>query len=90
MDRQRFEELLSLIYPRIIKQNTLMRESISPKERLAVTLRYLGTGEHFQSLSFSFKSSRQSISQIIIDEGYMALCNIPNIRPISKPCEISN
>ena len=84
MDRLSFEELLDLVTPRIIKQNTLMRESISPKERLAVTLRYLATGETFQSLSFSFRISRQSISQIII-EGCTALYDTLGNEHINVP-----
>lgn len=38
-----FDELLDLVSPLIIKQDTQMRKAISPGERLAVTLRYLAT-----------------------------------------------
>ena len=40
-----FEELLSFVSPIIVKQSTAMRGPISPSERLAVSLRYLVTGD---------------------------------------------
>ena len=45
MDASTFEELLSSIAPRITYQDTVMRQAISPAERLAVTLRFLATGK---------------------------------------------
>ena len=44
LDRQSFQKVLALVAPLITKQETHMRCSISPSERLAVTLRYLATG----------------------------------------------
>ncbi|MGH0146353.1 UNVERIFIED_CONTAM: hypothetical protein FKN15_007788 [Acipenser sinensis] len=44
-----------------------MRESISPAERLAVTLRFLATGEQFTSLAFNFRIRRFAISKIITE-----------------------
>lgn len=44
MDTAKFEYLLRLVTPLIQKQNTRLRESISPAERLALTLRHLATG----------------------------------------------
>jgi hypothetical protein len=34
---------------------TSQRQPISPTERLMVTLRYLGTGDSFHSLSYNFR-----------------------------------
>ena len=45
MTASTFEELLSSIAPRIKFQDTAMRKAICPAERLAVTLRFLATGE---------------------------------------------
>jgi len=39
-----FNELLEIILPMNTKQDTVMRKSISPTERLATTLRFLATG----------------------------------------------
>ena len=46
MDLASFEELLSKVGPLIRKQDTKMRRSIEPEERLALTLRWLATGMH--------------------------------------------
>jgi len=44
MNKDCFELLLQMISQSIVKQDTRMRQSVSPKERLQVTLRYLATG----------------------------------------------
>jgi len=44
MDMTAFEHLLELVAPLIAKENTVMRMSISPRDKLLVTLRYLATG----------------------------------------------
>lgn len=61
------EYLLNKVSTQISKQNTQLREAIPARIRLAVTLRYLATGEgdDYQSLYFLFKISPQVISQII-------------------------
>ena len=45
MDQNCFDELLEMVKPHIQKQDTNMRKSISAGEKLALTLRYLATGE---------------------------------------------
>lgn len=60
-----FEELLNSISPMISKKDTKFREAIPPSARLAVTLRFLGTGESYTSLSYVMKISKQSISTIV-------------------------
>ena len=60
-----FEYLLHKIAPYILKMNTNMRESIPIQERLAVTLRYLASGDSFISLSYTFKFSPQTVSRCI-------------------------
>lgn len=42
-----------------------MRQAISAEERLAVTLRYLATGDNFRSLRYVFKMSDSTISEIV-------------------------
>jgi hypothetical protein len=41
-----FAELLSKVGPIIQRHDTVMRKSISPGARLALTLRYLATGKY--------------------------------------------
>lgn len=61
-----FEYLLQVIEPTINKKkDTYWREAIPAKVRLAVTLRFLATGDSFKSLHFRFKISSQIISEII-------------------------
>lgn len=60
-----FEFLLGQVGPLIQKQDTNMRLAIPAKERLAVTLRFLATGDNYASLSYLFKMSPQVISTII-------------------------
>ena len=65
MSPERFEHLLSLVGPLIQKEDTRFRRSISPEERLAVTLRFLATGDAQQSLSFSFRIGKSTLSKVI-------------------------
>lgn len=60
-----FNFLLNAISPMISKNNTDFREAIPAKYRLAITLRYLASGDSFKSLHYLFKVSTQVISEII-------------------------
>lgn len=48
MTKEDFTELLEKVSPLIAKKDTIMRKSISPAERLSLTLRYLATGKERQ------------------------------------------
>ena len=65
MDETLFKRLLGIVTPRIERQNTVMRESVSAEERLIVTLRYLATGNTYEDLKFSTAISPQSLGRII-------------------------
>ncbi|XP_025105282.1 uncharacterized protein LOC112570846 [Pomacea canaliculata] len=65
MDRHHFELLLTRITPHIKRQDSNMRECISPGERLAVTLRFLATGDSYHSLSFLYRLGRTTVGKII-------------------------
>ena len=60
-----FELILSCVGPLIEKQKTKFRATIPAKVRLAVTLRYLATGDSYRSLHYLFKISHQVISNIV-------------------------
>lgn len=62
-----FDHLLELVTPYLLKQDTCMRESITPKEKLAATLRYLATGRTIECLKFSVIMSPAAISEAIMD-----------------------
>lgn len=65
MDAETFDKLLSLIKHKIVKQDTIMRQSISAEERLAATLRYLATGRSFKDLSFSTGIGTSTLCNLI-------------------------
>lgn len=62
-----FNTILSLIERRISKLDTNYRKAIKPEEKLALTLRFLATGDSYASLKYLFKISKSSIIQIIPD-----------------------
>ena len=47
LDRESFQIILAMVGPQIQKQDTNMRVSITPGQRLSATLRFLATGTHF-------------------------------------------
>ena len=60
-----FAEILQRVTPRIQKQDTNMRDAIEPGLRLAITLRYLATGDSYQSAEYGFRVAANTISGIV-------------------------
>nr|XP_036216119.1 putative nuclease HARBI1 isoform X2 [Bactrocera oleae]XP_036216120.1 putative nuclease HARBI1 isoform X2 [Bactrocera oleae] len=65
MSDNQFGFILSAVNEDLLKEDTRMRAAISPAEKLSLTLRFLATGETFQSLNFASKISTSAISGII-------------------------
>ncbi|XP_049277298.1 uncharacterized protein LOC125775091 [Anopheles funestus] len=65
LSRNDFNYLLRAVESKIQKVDTNMRKSLSAKEKLIVTLRYLATGDQYKSLEYSFRISAQAISSFI-------------------------
>ena len=65
MSKTNFYTLLGIVKPMITKQNTHFRESVPAEMKLAITLRYLATGDSFMSLMYLFKLSKQFISSML-------------------------
>ncbi|XP_055522961.1 uncharacterized protein LOC129717141 [Wyeomyia smithii] len=65
MSKKDFDYVLKLVGPLISKQGTYMRNSIPAGERLALTLRFLATGDSFMSLRYLFRIPETTISRII-------------------------
>ena len=76
MNYEQFIELTEMIAPTVSKTDTAMRKTICPKQRLALTLRFLATGESFRSLEYQFRISRKAISYIITDEVCKAIVTV--------------
>ena len=62
MSVDKFEELLNLVSPIIKKNDTNMREAISCRTKLQITLRYLATGDSLKSLMYLFRVPNNTIS----------------------------
>jgi hypothetical protein len=65
VDPEMFQEILARVAPRIQRQDTFMRKALEPGLRLAITLRYLATGNSYTSLQYGFRVSNNSICQIV-------------------------
>ena len=61
-----FEELLLMVGGQITKEDTKFRETIPASLRLAITLRFLASGDSFTSLMYTFRISKQAISRRIL------------------------
>ncbi|XP_017469447.1 PREDICTED: uncharacterized protein LOC108361357 isoform X2 [Rhagoletis zephyria] len=65
MSIDQFNEVHSLVDTKIKKSDTRMRCAITTIVRLAITLRYLATGDSFRSLEFLSHISRKTISKFL-------------------------
>ena len=62
-----FQELLEHVGPRLEKGDTFMRKALRPWHRLAIALRYMASGDSYQSLSYSFRVAHNTISNVVPD-----------------------
>lgn len=60
----KFDELLVLVGPSLLKQNS-RKDVLSPYLRLLITLRYLATGESFKSLHLTFRVGRSTVAEVV-------------------------
>lgn len=70
--------------PQIVKQDKRFRKAIPPSQRLAVTLRFLATGDSYASFSALFRIAQYTISLIVpevcdaifsvLKTGYLKVC----------------
>lgn len=65
VEPQLFLELLERVSPRIQRQDTFMRKCLEPGLRLAITLRYMASGDSYKSLEYGFRVANNSISRLI-------------------------
>ncbi|XP_062571585.1 uncharacterized protein LOC134233621 [Saccostrea cucullata] len=84
MDEDSFMELLHLVTPHIKRRNTVMRDAIPPAERLSITLRFLATGDTYQSLEYLYRIPKQTLSTII-PETCTAIYNVLKERYLKVP-----
>ncbi|XP_046841072.1 uncharacterized protein LOC124435166 [Xenia sp. Carnegie-2017] len=67
MSPQIFDELLALVGPSLRRQDTQMRQSVGPAERLAITLRRLATGDSPQSIAFAYRRGASTVRAVVYD-----------------------
>ncbi|KAJ8982008.1 hypothetical protein NQ317_004095, partial [Molorchus minor] len=65
MSRSDFELLVNKLGPIIIKETTNMRDPIPVTTKLAITLKFLATGDSYRSLMYQFRVSNSCISKFI-------------------------
>lgn len=84
MNEETFNKLLAMLHSSITKKDTNMRQAVSSRDRLAITLRFLATGETYASLSTSLRVPACTISLIVpqvckaiydvLKEEYLKVC----------------
>ena len=62
-----FDEIVLRLTPHIRRKMTYWRRPIEPGLRVAITLRYLATGETYRSLAYQFRVAPNTISKIVPD-----------------------
>ncbi|XP_040275706.1 protein ALP1-like [Bufo bufo] len=79
-----FDELLGLLGTRLECQDTFMRDSIPPAERLIITLRYLATGHSLISLHYTFLIGKSTAS-VIVKETCIAIWHVLHAAVMAQP-----
>jgi len=51
----------------ISKQDTAMREALTPRIKLEIALRFLSTGDSYTSLQYLYRVSKSAISEFMPD-----------------------
>ena len=75
MSDENVQYLIAKVKPLIAKQDTLMRNTITPEARIAANLRFLATGRSFEDIKFAAIISPQALGKIIPDvQGYIRGC----------------
>ncbi|XP_032688981.1 protein ALP1-like [Odontomachus brunneus] len=84
MSATQFEELLQIVGTNLQKQN-VVRESISSSERLALTLRYMASGDSMTSMSYQYLVGVTTVSNIIRET-----CTViwDSLRPLVLPGQL--
>ena len=62
--------LVKEIAPLITKQTTMVRQPIDPENEIVITLRFLATGELYESLMYQFWAHSSTISKF-----FLVVCN---------------
>ena len=65
LDEDLYNQIVDRLRPRLEKQTTFWREPLEVGLRLAITLRFLATGDTYRSLSYAFRVAPNTISKVV-------------------------
>lgn len=82
MNYERFDYLLGLCNPYL--QKRLTKVTIPPKQRLAMTLRFLATGDSMSSISFAYRCGFATVS-VIIQETLSVIVHVLHRLVVCEP-----
>jgi len=74
MDLEMFNQMVEDMTHRLQKKTTNCRKPLSPGLKLAITLRYLATGDSYKSLAYGFRVAPNTIVSIV-PEVCQAICD---------------
>ncbi|XP_015227457.1 PREDICTED: putative nuclease HARBI1 [Cyprinodon variegatus] len=86
MSVEKMDELLSLVGPELRRQSTSFRAPIEPKQRLAVGLRYLASGDSMVNLACSYRLGHSTVRNSV-HMVYSAIEKVMMERFLPKPTE---
>jgi len=67
IDTEMFNQMVEDLTPRLQKKATNFRKPLPPGLKLAITLRYLTTGDSYKSLSYGFRVAPNTIVSVVSD-----------------------
>uniref|UniRef100_A0A182JCF8 Uncharacterized protein n=1 Tax=Anopheles atroparvus TaxID=41427 RepID=A0A182JCF8_ANOAO len=73
VSRADFDYLLTIITPKIRKQDTYMRFAITARDKLIITLRFLGAGDNYKSLEYAYRSADRVEWLTVLGHGLTAV-----------------
>ncbi|XP_068094158.1 uncharacterized protein [Hyperolius riggenbachi] len=65
MSIESFDQLLALLSSDLKRKDTRFRRSVTPTERLLITLRFLATGQSFTSMHYEFRMGVTTIHRVV-------------------------
>jgi hypothetical protein len=67
MNVSTYSDLLQMVAPQTVKEDTVTRNSIPASQRLSATLRVLATGQASEDLKFTTAIAPQTLSRIVLE-----------------------
>jgi hypothetical protein len=84
LDCDTFDKLLNLVTLYIQRKNTVMRDAITPSERLSTTLQFLASGRSFNNMKFSCAMAECTIGKVIMETCNAMIVTLKDYIRVSK------